>query len=271
MKPFDQRQYWRERLSSRVDISTVGHKSLGEHYNRFLYARRFEVLQRALTLHGIEPRGSAVLDVGCGSGIYTGFWKERGVEDYTGVDLSPRAIDALTVPHPQFRFVCGDVADPGFSMVRSFDIVTLFDVLYHITENARAAQALLNISAILKPDGKLLVFDQLTAVEDYQLRPHVKFRSPAQFVQMLAAAQLRIEARYPLFNVLSPNIRGLRSVDLPVCALYAVAGTVMRRVPAFGTLLGKAALAFDRLVLDRLNITPSNGELFVIKGQKGVT
>ena len=270
MKPFDQRQYWRDRLSGRVDISTVGHKSLGEHYNRFLYVRRFEVLQRALAMHRIDPRGGAVLDVGCGSGIYTHFWHDHGVTEYTGVDLARRAIDALMAQYPRYRFVCGDVADAAFSLgYRSFDIVTLFDVLYHITDNARAIQTLSNIAAALKQHGRLLVFDQLTCTEDYQLRPHVKFRSLDQFDRMLAAAQLRVVARYPLFSVLSPSIRGLRPVDLPVCGLYAAVGAIMRRVPPFGTLLGRAALAFDRLALDRLNISPSNGELFVIERNTG--
>lgn len=264
MKPFDQRQYWRERLSSRVDMSTVGHKSLGEHYNRFLYARRFEVLQRALSLHGIDPRVSSVLDIGCGSGIYTAFWKERGAGDYTGVDLSQRGIDALTDQYPQYRFVCGDVTEPEFTMGRSFDIVTLFDVLYHITDNARATQALMNIAAMLKPHGKLLAFDQLTTVDDYQLRPHVKFRSLNQFMGMLNESRLKIVSRYALFHFLSPSIRGRSAVDLPVCSGYAAVGMAMRSIPCFGSLVGRTVLTLDRLLLDRLKTRPQNGELFII-------
>ena len=81
--------------------------------------------------------------------------------------------------------------------------------------------------------------------------------------------KLRVVARYPLFNMLSPSIQGPRAVDLPVCGAYAVAGAAMRRILLLGGLLGKAALAFDRLMLDRLKVGPMNGELFVIKG--GVT
>ena len=272
MKPFNQGEYWRDRLSRQVDISTVGHRSLGENYNRFLYARRFEVLQRVLRMHGIEANGGAVLDIGCGSGIYTRFWHDRGTGDYTGIDLSPRGIGALMAQYPAYRFVCGDVTDAGFALRgRAFDVVTLFDVLYHITDNTRAAQALTNIAAVLKAPGKLIVLDQLTRADDYQLRPHVKFRSQDQFARMLAAAKLRIVARYPLFNILSPSIRGLRTVDLPVCATYAAVGAAMRMVPRFGTLLGRAALAFDRLTLDRLKLRPMNGELFVIEKKGGVT
>lgn len=270
MKHFDQRQYWRDRLAGRVDISTVGHKSLGEDYNRFLYARRLEVLQRVLALHGIDPRGRTVLDIGCGSGIYTSFWKDRGADDYTGVDLSPRGVEALRVRHPAYSFVCADITDSELDLgTRSFDVVTLFDVLYHITDNARAAKALANIAATLRAHGKLLVFDQLSRRDDYQLRPHVKFRSLGQFTRMLSAAELRIVARYPLFSLLSPSIRGRRIIDMPVCAAYATVGATMRRVRPLARLLGRLALAFDRLLLDRLNTRPSNGELFVIERKGG--
>ena len=224
-----------------------------------------------LRTHGIEASGGAVLDICCGSGIYTGFRHDRGTGDYTGVDLSLRAIEALTARYPGYRLVCADVTEATFaSWDRAFDAVTLFDVLYHITDNARVTQALSNIAAVLNAPGKPLVLDQLTRADDYQLRPHVKFCTQDQFGGMLAAAKLRIVARYPFFDILSPTIRGPRTVDLPVCATYAAAGAVMRMVPWFGTLLGRTALAFNRLTLDRLKLRPTNGELFVIE-KGGVT
>lgn len=168
--------------------------------------------------------------------------------------------------YPAYRFVCADVTDAGFALSgRAFEVVTLFDVLYHITDNAPATQALTNIAAVLKATGKLFVFDQLTRADDYQLRPHVKFRSQGQFAQMTAAAKLRIVARYPLFNILSPSIRGLRAVDVPVCGAYAIAGAAMRWMPLLGSVLGKAALGLDRLMLDQLKLRPTNGELFIIE------
>ena len=270
MKPFDQRDYWRKRLSTRVDLSTVGHKSLGEHYNQYLYARRLEVLQRAVALHKIDPRSSAVLDVGCGSGFYTRLWADLQARAYTGIDLSERAIAALSVRYPAYRFVCGDITDRGFVLEGgAFDVVTLFDVLYHITDNTRATKALENITAILKPDGTLFLFDQLSRTDDYQLRSHVKFRSHRQFESMLATARLQVVGRYPLFSILSPSIRGVPAIDLPVCSLYAAVGVVMHRVPRFGALVGRAALEFDRLMLDKLKLRPSNGELIVLQKTKG--
>ena len=79
---FDAGAYWQDRVVSGADLSVVGHRSMGHEYNRHIYERRLEVLDEMLARHSGKPVADLrVLDIGCGSGFYTGYWAAQGVRD----------------------------------------------------------------------------------------------------------------------------------------------------------------------------------------------
>jgi SAM-dependent methyltransferase len=111
----------------------------------------------ALTLlkEWIEPPpGARILDVGCGTGGNLQALAHYGRP--VGLDISPVAIEfARQRPHLQF------IQGSGLSLPHpddTFDVVTIFDVLYHrwITDDA---QAMRELYRVIRPGGWLLLTD----------------------------------------------------------------------------------------------------------------
>src|SRR5687767_7087464 len=107
----DPHKYWDERLSSHFDLTGVGHRSLGPYYNQYMYRVRLRTLEWALKASGYQFAGKRVLEVGCGTGFYTGLCQRQGVASYTGVDIAPVSVRNLSQRFPHFTFLRADIAD----------------------------------------------------------------------------------------------------------------------------------------------------------------
>ena len=89
-------------------------------------------MQRYLTLietiSQVAPC-TAILDVGCGEGIFTkyltGFARE-----VVGIDVSPTAIERARMRVPKARFHCAALED--FHAERRFDLVIAVEMLYYV-------------------------------------------------------------------------------------------------------------------------------------------
>lgn len=93
-----------------------------------------------------------ILDAGCGSGGMTRFLARRGT--VTGIDLAPEAL-ALAGRRGLTRLACASVGQLPFRSA-SFDVVTSFDVLYHLNVDDDLA-ALSELHRVLRPGGVLLI------------------------------------------------------------------------------------------------------------------
>jgi len=95
-----------------------------------------------------------LLDVGCGTGQSRQIYKSH-CRSYTGVDLSPAAIDYAQKLHPDANWLVADACklpfEPG-----SFDVVTFSSVLHHIPD---CIPALREAARVLRPGGKVFAFD----------------------------------------------------------------------------------------------------------------
>ena len=103
-----------------------------------------------------------LLDVGCGSGTLLGLMKQRGFE-VMGVDFSSEAA-RIAGAQNGVNVVVGSLKDAGFA-AESFDVVTLFHVLEHVT-NPR--DVLMEARRILKPNGRLVL--QVPNIQSWQFR-----------------------------------------------------------------------------------------------------
>jgi SAM-dependent methyltransferase len=92
-----------------------------------------------------------VLEVGGGrSGLTRLLYPTARV---TNLDMEPSFADAPCNRQDGVRFVCGDATGLEFAS-RSFDAVTMFDVLEHIPDHERAVSEALRV---LRPGGYLLI------------------------------------------------------------------------------------------------------------------
>ncbi len=85
---FEAKTYWQHRLSGKLDIGVVGHRSLGDIYNKYIYRRRIDMITAIVQEMKLNLNNLRMLDVGCGSGFYTEFWKLMGITNYVGLDVS---------------------------------------------------------------------------------------------------------------------------------------------------------------------------------------
>lgn len=263
MTSFDQASYWRDRVSGKMGLGAVGHRSLGVAYNRWIYQRRVDVLDSVCNGTIRVDREVRVLDLACGSGFYESYWRSRGITHLTGVDISAQNIASLREDFPNYRFVESDLTGSVTSLDAQYDIVTLFDVLYHIVDDAAAVRALGFASAHIAQNGRLLIYDQLVN-RDYTLRQHVKFRGRDHFIEMLRYHGLEIEDQVPLFVLLVPPVYGNRPLDFLIAGAYYIAGVVFRAIPSMGSGAGRMAHAIDKRLMKRGIYTP-NSSLYIVR------
>lgn len=110
------------------------------------------------------PKPGRMLDVGCGSGDYIGYFRERGWEAYGVENAGPAAEHASAVRGLAVHR--GDIFSAGFPDGH-FDLVAYFQVLEHVAD---PREQIRESFRILKPGGTLLV--QVPNVESAQFRRH---------------------------------------------------------------------------------------------------
>lgn len=101
----------------------------------------------------INSSSLKILDVGSGTGGMTGWLSKYG--DVVGLERSKEAIKCAK--KRRLKIVRGDANKLPFKNEK-FDLVTIFDVLYHKNINDDV-KVLTEIFRVLKPDGLLMVTD----------------------------------------------------------------------------------------------------------------
>ena len=99
----------------------------------------------------------AVLEVGCGTGLFLAYLHAKGVQDFVGIDPDPALANALPTDVAD-RFVATDAAayvraEEGR---RRFHRIAMFDVLEHL-EVPDALAVLRDLKRVLTPDGRIVV------------------------------------------------------------------------------------------------------------------
>lgn len=194
-------EFWEQRLSEQFDLRGTGETGLSLAYNKACYQLRADVLTGALQRAGMAPNNRRVLDIGCGTGFWTDYYVSRGAH-YTGVDIAQVSVDRLAQRYTEHRFVRADVSEgvPG----GPYDVINVFDVLYHITDDAKWQAALQHLAAALAPGGVLLVTDVFS--QRPQLAEHNVMRPLSRYLTVLEAAGLVREQYVPTHVLLNRHL-----------------------------------------------------------------
>jgi 2-polyprenyl-3-methyl-5-hydroxy-6-metoxy-1,4-benzoquinol methylase len=148
-------QYWWNSSKAQSDRPL---KALESIYRKFALRDHVAFIVRASG----NRSGLDLLDVGCGSGTLLGLLKQRGFRPL-GVDFSAEAA-RIAETENGVRVVVGSLDQAGFPD-QSFDVVTLFHVMEHVT-NPRSVLA--EVSRILKPGGTLVL--QVPNIDSWQFK-----------------------------------------------------------------------------------------------------
>lgn len=134
--------------------------------------------------------GCEWLDIGCGPGGNFGMLDPLAPKTVAGMDVSTIALDLARQHAPAAVLVRGDVNDPLPFADESFDVVTIFNVLYHDWVRNEAA-VFAEVARVLRRDGLLLftepAFDVLEREMDDAVMTRRRYRN-ADFDPLLTDA-----------------------------------------------------------------------------------
>ena len=137
-------------------LTGVAAPSLPETMNHWFYVNWGRRLNQFVAKHRLHPR--TVFDIGAGTGFWVDWWLDHGAETVAGCDLVPLAVDRLR-----------ERLGPGFSVLDvsaqpipgTYDLVSVMNVLLHITDAEAFARALANVAAAVAPGGYLVLMEPL--------------------------------------------------------------------------------------------------------------
>ncbi|HEU5213382.1 MAG TPA: class I SAM-dependent methyltransferase [Gaiellaceae bacterium] len=202
-EPFDPQTYWAERLSAAYSLEGVGWYGLGEEFNRWMYAVRRHAFRRAVT--GRVAGATRVLDVGTGTGFYIDCWRELGVRDIVGSDLTSVAVERLRDSYPAVEFFQFDLTASTLPDLGTFDAISAMDVMFHIVDDDGYRRAVNNLATLLKPGGFLVLTENFLHAGSGRGRHEVD-RTISEIDAMLHEVNLDLIYRRPVFVLMNTPI-----------------------------------------------------------------
>jgi len=135
------------------EITFFNAHAAADDYNVFSDAANAILIDSFARLTGLGA-GARVLDLGCGSGVFTYFLSRRGYS-VAGLDLSPKLLDLARRKYPDLEFDEGDVEALPYANA-SVDGVLLSGIVHHLPDAGRCAA---EVMRVLKPKGRFVAFD----------------------------------------------------------------------------------------------------------------
>jgi ubiquinone/menaquinone biosynthesis C-methylase UbiE len=139
--------------NKQTEIAFFDRHAAADAYDVFTTATNERLIDAFVRLSKLTP-GSRVVDLGCGSGVFTNVLQQRGYR-CTGVDLSPKLIAIARSKFTAIEFLEGDVERLPFPDA-AFDGVLLSGLVHHLPDPARCAA---EVFRILRPGGQFVAFD----------------------------------------------------------------------------------------------------------------
>jgi SAM-dependent methyltransferase len=126
--------------------------------NRWFYVNWAHRLDKFVSKHDLKPQ--TVFDVGAGTGFWVDWWLGHGAKSVAGCDLVPLAVDRLRERlGPDFSVV--DVSSEPIT--GTYELVSVMNVLLHVTASDAFAQALTNVASAVAHGGYLLLMEPLVS------------------------------------------------------------------------------------------------------------
>lgn len=136
-----------------VEIEFFDQYAGGLEYNVFTNQTNERIVKSCVRAADMKPSG-LVLDIGCGSGVFTRILKSLGFQSI-GLDLSHALLASAATVDPQVPYVAGDAELLPFAS-NSFDAVLLSGLVHHLPDPSACAA---EVFRVLKSNGTFAAFD----------------------------------------------------------------------------------------------------------------
>jgi len=196
--PYQAPAYWEQRAvrfaAEDEGLAAVCSYGMPAYYNKAIQRSQQLALDRWLRL----PRGTKVLDVGCGVGRWSRTLAERGAQ-VTGIDLSPTMISearrraALQGVAQHCRFLVQDLAE--LDAGERFDVVLSVTVLQHILDPRALRAAVQRMTAHLAEGGAMIVLEAAPSRTTGRCNSRVfRARPRSEYLRLFADCGLHLRA-----------------------------------------------------------------------------
>lgn len=161
---YDAQKYWddRHKMYGHKSLLGVGNNAQSEDENRAWYeAARYIFLGILNDLH--VSTKAKILEIGYGSGFYSGIISAYGCSNYRGVDISDVHVHELEIIYPDYlgKFIKKDVGQEKI-VFPDCDLIFMIDVSQHIVNDEKMRFCLINnVKSNLKFGGVFIVTDEL--------------------------------------------------------------------------------------------------------------
>jgi SAM-dependent methyltransferase len=255
MSKFNAKDYWENRLRKCPGLHGVGYLGMGTGYNQWLYKVRRTVFVRKVKSLNLRLATMNILDIGSGTGFYIDRWEELGAKSITGLDLTSVAVERLRKRYPAHRICQLDIGeDLNEIKLGAFDIVSAFDVLFHVVDDEKYKKALENIYAALRPGGFFVFSEFFLHSESLKIAIHVMARSREKIEGLLSDIGFIICDRAPMFVVMNYPIDS-RSKLLQ--RLWKIMARVVSIHNCFGFTIGAVLYPIEQLCAFLRKETPT--------------
>lgn len=258
-------RYWDERLRKHWSLAGVGYLGYGPHYNRWLYKLRAHLFAKHVAALCEPARDVDVIDIGSGTGFYVDLWLACGVRAVTASDISPFAVEQLRTTHHGLNVRLFDVGEERAAPEtadQQFDIVSAFDVLFHIVDDRKYQQALSNISKLCSTGGYFVFSENLPRHRTIRTEQQANRRLDT-VLKLLEANGFQLVRRIPLFVLMNTPVDTRRKWPLFAWRLLMAP---VRLVPRLGAVYGPLLFWIDRWLTGVVSEGPST-ELIICRKQ----
>ena len=223
------------------DRITIG-PAISELHSRYHYNAVENSIIRGL-LRGPLPEHPAVFDLGSGAGHWIDFYRATFAASYVcGLEISKACADRLRAKYARTEGVAivqGDIAERSFRLERKFDIVNAIGVVFHIVDDERWLQALVNMRKLLLDHGVMVVGGEFGLItQNVQFHASDHFDTLEAMRQSAAGGEVRVNKR---IRSLRRWKRAARAAGLRVKALIRTPGAAEIVTPENHVLVLEAA------------------------------
>jgi len=153
---YDASRYWGDRFSKYgIEYKGAGDESISNEENEKVYQRAQEEFRKVFEKETIDIKNAKILEIGVGAAFFTKLLFEMGAQHVMGVDITEVLFEQHKAKFPHYSFVKKDIT--ADTIEGDFDIVTMIDVVQHITKREKVTAAMQTIKKCLKSGGKFFI------------------------------------------------------------------------------------------------------------------